>query len=505
MPRTPLICSASVFALIAASPALGDVTADDVWSNLIAPVQAMGGQISATTTRTDAGLEIGETTMQFTLPLDAGAVTLVTSGMTLVENGNGTVGLIYPETYKMAGVLNDPDGLVGSVNIELETGEYITTASGVRGDITYEYIWNDGTFRVNQLIIPEMPEVTRDLTGTGTGMRGAYQITEGDVLRFAVAGDAGELAIDSRSTDDLDIVSVTNVTNSGGTNSVVMTIPTGKVDPTNLSQALRDGLSLTFKADGTRVESYDTSTIDGALFLTQNYGYLADDTSYQLDASGLVATGTQSDFWFEFESPDLLPFPIKAEADVLSGKAVVPLNQADAPVDVVLDTTITRLTLNDALWDMFDPQQQVPRDPANLTLDLSGKVSVMSDLLDFDTWTSPDAALPVMLEALKMSAFELEMMGATVSGDAAFTLDNSDLETFDGMPALDGSLNLDITGANGLMDTLVGMGLLPEEQAMGARMMLGMLAVPGVGDDSLTSRIEVKPDGQITANGQRLR
>jgi hypothetical protein len=53
------------------------------------------------------------------------------------------------------------------------------------------------------------------------------------------------------------------------------------------------------------------------------------------------------------------------------------------------------------------------------------------------------------------------------------------------------------------MDNLVAMGLLPEEQVMGARMMLGLFTVP-TGDDQLTTTIEVNAEGQILANGQRL-
>ena len=46
---------------------------------------------------------------------------------------------------------------------------------------------------------------------------------------------------------------------------------------------------------------------------------------------------------------------------------------------------------------------------------------------------------------------------------------------------------------------------VPEEQAAGARMMMGLFAVPGDGEDTLTSTIEVKGDGQILANGQRIK
>ena len=66
-------------------------------------------------------------------------------------------------------------------------------------------------------------------------------------------------------------------------------------------------------------------------------------------------------------------------------------------------------------------------------------------------------------------------------------------------------MNLALSGGNTLLDTLVGMGLLPEEQAMGARLMSGLFARPGDGPDTLVSTIEMKEDGSILANGQRIK
>jgi len=56
---------------------------------------------------------------------------------------------------------------------------------------------------------------------------------------------------------------------------------------------------------------------------------------------------------------------------------------------------------------------------------------------------------------------------------------------------------------NKLIDNLIAMGLLPEDQAMGARMMLGIFTRPGTGPDEVTSVIEFK-DGGLFANGQLL-
>lgn len=60
-------------------------------------------------------------------------------------------------------------------------------------------------------------------------------------------------------------------------------------------------------------------------------------------------------------------------------------------------------------------------------------------------------------------------------------------------------------GPNGLIDKLIAMGLLSQQDAMGARMMLGMFTVAGSEPDTMTSTIEVDADGHLLANGQRIR
>ena len=73
------------------------------------------------------------------------------------------------------------------------------------------------------------------------------------------------------------------------------------------------------------------------------------------------------------------------------------------------------------------------------------------------------------------------------------------------MPRPTGGIDLKLVGGNGLLDNLVNMGILPEQQSMGARMMMGIFARPGDGPDSLTSKIEINAAGQVLANGQRIR
>ncbi|MCP4621051.1 MAG: DUF2125 domain-containing protein, partial [Bradyrhizobium sp.] len=112
--------------------------------------------------------------------------------------------------------------------------------------------------------------------------------------------------------------------------------------------------------------------------------------------------------------------------------------------------------------------------------------------------------VPGELRGLTLNELLLSVAGAELTGSGDFTFDNTDLESFDGMPAPEGEANLKLVGANNLIDKLVGMGLLSDDDAMGARMMMGMFAV-SAGDDVVTSKIEVNDEGHVLANGQRLK
>ena len=72
------------------------------------------------------------------------------------------------------------------------------------------------------------------------------------------------------------------------------------------------------------------------------------------------------------------------------------------------------------------------------------------------------------------------------------------------MPDPTGTINLKLTGGNTLLDRLVQMGLIPEDQSMGIRMMIGLFSRPGEGPDALDTELQFR-DGGIYANGQRVR
>ena len=112
---------------------------------------------------------------------------------------------------------------------------------------------------------------------------------------------------------------------------------------------------------------------------------------------------------------------------------------------------------------------------------------------------------PAELHALRIDRLTVDAVGAKLDATGDVTFDNSDTTTFPGFPKPVGDININLSGANGLLDKLVAMGMLPAEQVMGARMMMGVFAVPGDAPDTLKSNIEFNDAGQILANGQRIK
>ena len=99
----------------------------------------------------------------------------------------------------------------------------------------------------------------------------------------------------------------------------------------------------------------------------------------------------------------------------------------------------------------------------------------------------------------------MKALDAELTGEGSVEFDNEDLAAYQGMPKPVGQVTLALAGANALIDQLVASGLLPQQQAMGARMVLGLFAKPGDDPDTLTSEIRFTPAGEILANGQRIR
>lgn len=503
MSQWKLAASTAVIALVAGHSALADVTPEQVWEDWQGLIKAygqtleVGGENRSGDTLVVSGVKM--------IATEEGATATVNiDEISFQDRGDGSVLVKMSEQVPVEMAVPPVEGEAKAVNMAMQISQpgLEIIASGAPGEMRYDFTG---------------PQMKITLTGTEEGATAPAMTFD-----FGFGGIAGNYLFAGTDTKTLNssfkadsMTFVMNIdepegdgvmkfegaaANLAGTSNA--TLP-ANYDAANPAAALAAGMSVDggftygastfgfdFNADGQSGKGNGTFTGgDFTVVLNQaQMGY------------GASAQGAQMTF-----SSSEMPFPeVKLAYADSAFRFLMPVSKSEEPADFAFLTKIVDLTISDEIWGMFDPTAQLPRDPVTVVLDTKGKAKMTTDILDPAQAEAMGEGAPGELHALDLTQLQIKGIGAEITGDGALTFDNSDLETFGGMPVPTGTINLKAVGVNGVMDKLVAMGLLPEEQVMGARMMLGMFAKVVEGEtDTLTSTLEFKDKG-FFANGMQL-
>ena len=502
--------AAALLLVISSQSAFADLTADEVWADWKAYMTSTGYDVTASESRSGETLTVSgfEATMAF--PEEDGEFSLSMPELSLTENGDGTVNVLLPEEFPMrfraAG-----DGADEEIEGELlfaHDGAPMVV-SGDASNMVYDYATAMMTLSLGQ-VTAEGDKLPEDLISFALSMKD-------------VAAKTTMSIADTRSYDQ-------NMTAGSLAYNFAFD------DPESGDKGAFKGelLNLSFTGDSTIPDQMDTADLaammaagfgfDGAFAYTQGSGSgsgsgdgdgeeFSFETSSQggelavkMTGEGLHYSAMQKQPNVSFTTSDL-PFPVALSMAETGFNLEMPLAKSDQEQDFALGVTLREFAVPDMLWGMFDPTGVLPHDPASVVIDLAGKGKVLFDMFNPEEAEAVENGemMPGELNALTIRKLLVSAAGAQLTGTGDFTFDNSDLESFDGMPAPAGVAKLTLTGANGLIDSLIKMGLMTEQDAMGARMMMGMFGVPGDGEDTLNSEIEFTEEGQILANGQRIK
>ena len=381
--------------------------------------------------------------------------------------------------------------------------------SGAPGDMLYRY---DYPTLDMQLQVPVDDSTTMPVALMLTGAVGSQRVVDGPSPQTTFDMTADRLEIAATGTPPADAAAqgtlqfnaaLTDLVSSAS--SVGASRPDGMAFDltTQLPEALSAGLAFDGKlAFGAMEASFDYRGTDesGADQSAAGSARSAStDFAFALDQVGLAYSASSTDTTAEM-TVSSLPFPISYAIEKASGAIRFPVVAAGEPQDFRVTHAIAGLTLADGVWDMIDPQNRLPRDPASLTVDLEGKARVNQSLFDPNFAQGASAQMPIVPQSVTINQVSLDAVGAKADVTGALTLPEGGA----GQPV--GTVEGRFEGLNGLLDALVAMGLVPpERQAMG-RMMLGMFAAPVEGNpDAMTTRIEFREDGSVLANGQQVR
>lgn len=487
------------------SAAFADVTAQQVWGDWKDYFSGFGYQVTSNENQSGDTLTVSDIAMELQVPDDAGTVVMTIGEMSFSNNSDGTVDVSIPPNMPINFDVNVEKGEDVSGRLDYVTKGFAMNVSGDPAKMTHNFSAANIAVSLAELIVEGAPVDIGNVSVNMANMTGTKVTEKGNLNRVTQNMNIGAVQYDI------------DVTDPAGQGGVVMkgTLDSMSFDgisnfPIEMNtQDMAAMLAAGFEVDGGIRYENGTSEFefnDQGNVVQGNSSSGGGALDVVINADQLHYKGTASDVQLNLAGNEI-PLPINLAMAESGFNLMMPVSKGDGEQDFAFGFTMGDFTMSDMIWSIFDPTKQLPRDPATIALDLTGKAKLFFDLMDPEQMAKVEqnGDAPGELNALNLHSLVVSAAGAELTGEGAFTFDNSDTTTFDGMPAPTGAIDLKLVGGNGLLDRLIAMGLLPEDQAMGARMMMGLFAVPGDGEDTLNSKIEVTGDGQVKANGQRLK
>lgn len=485
--------------LTMAAQAHADLTAEQVVADQLRQMELYGLKAEVTNqSRSGDTLIVEEISASADIPEAAFRLTM--GGASFQEMADGTVEVTYPATIPINITGRAEDGEAFEMAISLSQTNTRMIVSGIPEEITYTFA--SDAFSIDELrfLAPEEAAgIDMDFNVQMNGLTGTMSWIGGGAVRDFDA----DFAFDSVSG----VVSGMPEEEEGRFNlafeaASIVADYSGRAGPQELMGSFAQAIAAGTETTGTAGHGPLTYTLsgdgpDGTFEVAAAIG--SGEFDFDMGQDGLDY-GTVSNDMTVSVGGSVIPLPPltfkMAETGMRFAMPVVP---SEEPQGFGLNLNLAGLEVDQLLWGLIDPTGQIPRDPATLSIDVDGEATLKEDIFDPE-FAEQMTGAPGEINGLNVNEILLTLAGAELTGDGAFTFNNAGPVP---MPA--GTLNMMLRGGNGLLDTLVNMGLVPQEQAMGARMMLGMFARPGDGPDTLVSTIELNEDGSVLANGQRIR
>lgn len=506
---SPTSFALAVPATLVAQMAWADLTPADVWGDWQQYMEGMGYTVTATQSADGDTLTVSDISFGMQIPDNQGDMQMEIGTMQFQQQSDGTVAVILPDSMPMSMNMTPPEGQGAPVQMSMtitQTG-HTMVASGSPEQIISTYAADTMGIILNQIVVEgttmgdeamQMNMLASDVSNITT-MTGQGE-TRGYDQRSTVSSVTYEMVVappDEPATVNMQGEMQTLAFETKGT------VPNTLTNVADMSAMIAAGFdvkgSFTYGSGQTAIAVEDPQSGEMAFNTSSDGGTLG----VEMGEAGLAYLVEQTNTKVSAKVSNL-PFPVDLSMAKTAFNLMMPVSPSDDPQDFAFGLTMGDFEMSDMIWGIFDPTSQLPRDPATIALDLTGTAKMFIDFLNPESAAMMATQTPGELETLKMNNLVVDLAGARLDGSGDFTFDNTDTTTFPGMPKPVGEVNLSLVGGNGLMDKLVAMGLLPQDQAMGARMMMGLFAVPGDAPDSLSSKIEFNEEGQVLANGQRI-
>ncbi len=496
----------SLTATLLSSTAFAAVTPEEVYEINRDVLARLGLTVVADTNRTGDTLSVAGGTVSVTFPVVGGGITIDLPAHDYVDLGDGRVSVVWPRDIVMGVTVDTPDETAAfSGEFRIASGGSETIVTGTPDDMTFTTTGEASTFEV----VPQLEDgLTFGLTGTAAAYTSLTTIRPGDVISMTNEISQGAVSVSyiagGEEGQDGVSFSIQNETEYGSMDGrTIIQLPDG-MDILDLGKAFRAGLLISGTSSYEGSTSRTVQDMQGTLSV-QNQTTGPSDADFSISAEGLYLGARVADVVYDMDDPSLLPTPVTFEANALDMIYQLPILADPDPSDVRLRLAAEQLAVADEVWDLFDTERVLAREPVDFTFDVAGTVTLGFDLMDMDYYTSlPAFETPdIRADSIAIRDITLNALGAQLTAAGDMTLDNDDLETFPGFPRPEGRMTVLTQNAQALLDQLEAAGLVGPSELSGARMGLAMFS--RVTDEGGTETVvEVNDQGHVVVNGQRM-
>jgi hypothetical protein len=478
-----------------ALPAGAQVTPEQVWAHWQQTAQAYGTTLTAgSVAREGDTLVISDIRTGNAAMPDAAASPI--GWIRLQELGDGTVRMtaVPEQTVTVTGTAPDgtpldmsyvlaSDALVGTISGTPERLDHRITADALRASVPLPADGSDDPAQI-------------DLALTGVDV--AYATETNGAATVEGAAASATLAIDATDDEDSTIVA------AAALSPVRFSLESAPARAGEFLIPMATRSRLTAEADAGTLDVTMTSADQRTVTTTGRTGPMR-----------VTSTSADGQVDYAWRATDMetavrnasLPEPFTIRLGESSGTFAMPFGQIGQPGPWRLALAWRDLDLGSTLWQRIDPAGAFAHGPLTLALDLGGTLRWTADIFGDPAAAETLEGAPFAVDSLRIDALELVGGDATLTGSGAFDIAPGALESMQGFTPGAGPLpvsgRLDLAGAgiNGLLDSIVAAGLVPAQDMLGVRAMIGMFAVPTGEDDGLTSALEITPEGKIVVNG----
>lgn len=487
------LAGAAALLLATAPAAWAELAAPTIWADWQEVYTRFGGALTAETEEyTDGTLTLEGVT--YTTDFSGVTSTANYGRIVLAEQVDGSVDILIPAEI-VSNSVTESEGVEINQALSLRHENLAIVAREEDGLRTYDIVADTITLDVETAIEARGETPPTNVTLRLAGLESLYR---------SGLGESGDDFVQTFAIGGMDITSVFTDGSEGAEFSYALTDITsdfeGSYGPAPIGPVT--GLSdMNIAYDGTMNHAGSTVSIvgetsDGPLSIngTSQSGTLTLAMGEEALTYGLTSVGAE----VAARVPGF-PLPVNLSMAETTTAITLPIGASEDAKPLGLQVALRDLVVDDTLWSLFDPTGQLPRDPANLVVNMDGAA-----VMNVDIFGNPEAMAeltgpPGFLRELTISEILLNFAGAELRGDGDLEFPNDTL-----IPEPVGTINLALDGGFALVDKIVALGFIPQQQAQFLKGMSGAVT-RSVGEDQLESTIEFTPGGGITANGLPLR